>query len=101
MSSPLPPQPGETDEQKKARLAGAYRKQAEVDAERRAEEAARGRVEAAPVRTEMPRQPKIGPDREQKMTPIRRAAGGAAKVRKGMMTSEGVITNAMNKIRGK
>jgi hypothetical protein len=49
----------------------------------------------------MPPPPKRGPDREQKMTPLRRAAGGAAKVRKGMMTSEGVITNAMNKVRGK
>jgi len=103
MSSPLPPQPGETDEQRKARLDAAYRKQAEVDAERRAEEAARGRVEMPPTRVaiEMPPPPKRGPDREQKMTPLRRAAGGAAKVRKGMMTSEGVITNAMNKVRGK
>jgi len=33
--------------------------------------------------------------------PVKKAAGGAAKVRKGMMTSEGVITNAMNKVRGK
>jgi hypothetical protein len=33
--------------------------------------------------------------------PIKRAAGGAAKVRKGMMTPEGKITHAMNKIRGK
>jgi len=32
---------------------------------------------------------------------VKKAAGGAAKVRKGMMTSEGVITNAMNKVRGK
>ena len=30
-----------------------------------------------------------------------KAAGGAAKVRKGMMTPEGVITHAMNKVRGK
>ena len=134
MSSPLPPVPGETDGQKKVRLAGAYRKQAEVDAERRAEEAARGQVVPPPVRTEMPppitqgpmspkapptmrptgmdkgpmspkallkAPPTKGPDRQQKMAPIRRAAGGAAKVRKGMMTSEGVITNAMNKVRGK
>ena len=119
MASPLPPQPGETDGQKKARLAGAYRKQAEVDAEKRAEIAARGRVveapkpvvtlEAPPPITQGPMSPKAllkapptkGPDRQQKMAPIRRAAGGAAKVRKGMMTSEGVITHAMNKIRGK
>jgi hypothetical protein len=33
--------------------------------------------------------------------PIKRAAGGAAKVRKGMMTPEGKITHAMNKMRGK
>jgi len=30
---------------------------------------------------------------------VKKAAGGAAKVRKGMMTSEDVITNAMNNIR--
>jgi hypothetical protein len=35
------------------------------------------------------------------MKPMMKAAGGAAKVRKGMMTPEGVITNAMNKVRGK
>jgi hypothetical protein len=34
------------------------------------------------------------------MTAVKRAAGGAAKVRKGM-SSEGIITSAMNKIRGK
>ena len=33
--------------------------------------------------------------------PMMKAAGGAAKVRKGMMTPEGVITHAMNKVRGK
>lgn len=33
--------------------------------------------------------------------PVKRAQGGAGKVRKGMMTPEGVITHAMNKIRGK
>ena len=32
---------------------------------------------------------------------VKKAAGGAAKVRKGMMTPEGVITHAMNKVRGK
>ena len=32
---------------------------------------------------------------------VKKAAGGAAKVRKGMMTSEGTITHAMNKVRGK
>ena len=32
--------------------------------------------------------------------PIKKAQGGAAKVRKGMMTPEGNITHAMNKIRG-
>jgi hypothetical protein len=45
--------------------------------------------------------PTRSPDRQQKMTPLMRAAGGAAKVRKGMMTSEGTITHAMNKVRGK
>jgi hypothetical protein len=35
------------------------------------------------------------------MKPVKRAAGGAAKVRKGMMTPEGKIIAAMNKIRGK
>ena len=35
------------------------------------------------------------------MKPMKKAAGGAAKVRKGMMTPEGVITHAMNKVRGK
>lgn len=35
------------------------------------------------------------------MKPVKRAAGGAAKVRKDMMTPEGKIIAAMNKIRGK
>jgi hypothetical protein len=35
------------------------------------------------------------------MKPVKRAAGGAAKVRKGMMSPEGKIMDAMNKIRGK
>jgi hypothetical protein len=34
-------------------------------------------------------------------TPIKRAAGGAAKVRKDMMSPEGKILHAMNKLRGK
>lgn len=33
--------------------------------------------------------------------PIKKAQGGAAKVRKGMMTPEGNIINVMNKMRGK
>jgi hypothetical protein len=33
--------------------------------------------------------------------PVKRAQGGAGKVRKGMMTPEGQITHAMNKVRGK
>lgn len=41
------------------------------------------------------------PQTKKVMTPIKRAAGGAAKVRKGMMTPEGQITHAMNKLRGK
>jgi hypothetical protein len=40
-------------------------------------------------------------DGGQMKKPIKRAAGGAAKVRKGMMTPEGKITHAMNKVRGK
>ena len=35
------------------------------------------------------------------MKPVKKAAGGAAKVRKGMATPEGKIIDAMNKIRGK
>jgi hypothetical protein len=35
------------------------------------------------------------------MKPDKFAQGGAGKVRKGMMTPEGVITHAMNKMRGK
>jgi hypothetical protein len=35
------------------------------------------------------------------MKPVKRAQGGAGKVRKGMMTPEGQITHAMNKLRGK
>jgi hypothetical protein len=37
----------------------------------------------------------------QPPAPVKKAAGGVGKVRKGMMTSEGTITRAMNKIRGK
>jgi hypothetical protein len=33
--------------------------------------------------------------------PMKKAAGGAAKVRKGMMSPEGKIIDAMNKVRGK
>jgi hypothetical protein len=33
--------------------------------------------------------------------PVKKAQGGAGKVRKGMMTPEGQITHAMNKVRGK
>jgi hypothetical protein len=35
------------------------------------------------------------------MKPVKKAQGGAGKVRKGMMTPEGQITHAMNKLRGK
>ena len=35
------------------------------------------------------------------MKPVKKAQGGAGKVRKGMMTPEGKIIDAMNKIRGK
>ena len=59
-----------------------------------------------PPLTKGPLPPKTAPTAVRKLTmqtpaPIKKAAGGAAKVRKGMMTSEGVITNAMNKVRGK
>lgn len=50
---------------------------------------------------QMPTAPKKGPDRKEPMKPVKRAQGGAGKVRKGMMTPEGKITHAMNKIRGK
>ena len=33
--------------------------------------------------------------------PVKKAQGGAGKVRKGMMTPEGKIVDAMNKVRGK
>jgi hypothetical protein len=54
MSSPTQPLPNETPEQRQARLDGAYRKQAEVDAEKRAYLAAEGRMEAPPVGKLMP-----------------------------------------------
>ena len=38
---------------------------------------------------------------EKPTMPVKRAQGGAGKVRKGMMTPEGKITHAMNKVRGK
>jgi hypothetical protein len=40
-------------------------------------------------------------DGGEMMKPVKRAQGGAGKVRKGMMTPEGKITHAMNKMRGK
>jgi hypothetical protein len=40
-------------------------------------------------------------DGGEMMKPVKRAQGGAGKVRKGMMTPEGQITHAMNKMRGK
>ena len=40
-------------------------------------------------------------DGGEMMKPVKRAQGGAGKVRKGMMTPEGQITHAMNKLRGK
>ena len=46
-------------------------------------------------------QPMAAPRPIAKGGVVKKAAGGAAKVRKGMMTSEGTITHAMNKIRGK
>jgi hypothetical protein len=45
--------------------------------------------------------PPIGNAKGGRITkPTKKAQGGAAKVRKGMMTPEGNITHAMNKIRG-
>jgi hypothetical protein len=40
-------------------------------------------------------------DGGEMMKPVKKAQGGAGKVRKGMMTPEGQITHAMNKMRGK
>ena len=43
----------------------------------------------------------IGEPMKGMKKPVKKAAGGAAKVRKGMMTPEGKITHAMNKMRDK
>ena len=43
----------------------------------------------------------IGAPMKGEKKPVKKAAGGAAKVRKGMATPEGKIIDAMNKIRGK
>ena len=43
----------------------------------------------------------IGSPMKGMKKPMKKAAGGAAKVRKGMMTPEGKITHAMNKMRDK
>jgi hypothetical protein len=43
----------------------------------------------------------VSPTIMKTATPVKKAAGGAAKVRKGMMSPEGKIIHAMNKIRGK
>jgi hypothetical protein len=43
----------------------------------------------------------INASRANVATPVKKAAGGVAKVRKGMATPEGKIIDAMNKIRGK
>jgi hypothetical protein len=40
-------------------------------------------------------------DGGEMMKPVKKAQGGAGKVRKGMMTPEGQITHAMNKMRSK
>ena len=52
-------------------------------------------IDFEPMRGDAPRKGVKAP------TPIEKAAGGAAKVRKGMMSPEGKILHAMNKIRGK
>ena len=43
----------------------------------------------------------IGSPMKGEKKPVKKAQGGAGKVRKGMMTPEGNIIHAMNKIRGK
>jgi len=43
----------------------------------------------------------LSPTQGSAPAPIKKAAGGAAKVRKGMMSPEGKILHAMNKVRGK
>lgn len=43
----------------------------------------------------------IGSPMKGMKKPVKRAQGGAGKVRKGMMTPEGNIVDAMNKVRGK
>jgi hypothetical protein len=43
----------------------------------------------------------IGEPMKGMKKPVKRAQGGAGKVRKGMMTPEGNIVDAMNKVRGK
>ena len=43
----------------------------------------------------------IGSPMKGMKKPMKKAQGGAGKVRKGMMTAEGQITHAMNKIRDK
>jgi len=61
------------------------------------------------IRVEAPKKPEnVKPEKPTgykkggaMMKPVKRAAGGAAKVRKGMMSPEGKIIDAMNKIRGK
>ena len=43
----------------------------------------------------------IGSPMKGMKKPVKKAQGGAGKVRKGMMTPEGKIVDAMNKVRGK
>ena len=111
MSKPVPGEPGETPAQKQARFAAADAVQAKINAEEKAKLEAM--VPKVPTRPTM----RVAPDklvqasmRAKKaniaeklaaLTPMKKAAGGAAKVRKDMMSPEGKILNAMNKVRGK
>jgi hypothetical protein len=123
MSKPVPGEPGETPAQKQARFAAADAVQAKINAEEKAKLEAM--VPKVPTRPTMRVAPdklvqaamRVAPDklvqasmRAKKaniaeklaaLTPMKKAAGGAAKVRKDMMSPEGKILNAMNKVRGK
>ena len=81
MATPLPPQPGETAAQRKARFAAADRVQARVDAERRAEEAARvkqARVDAERRAEEAARVKKAKPKAPPKAAAPKAAPKAAA-----------------------
>jgi hypothetical protein len=54
-----------------------------------------------PTRAPDRKEPNPGATKRAKGGPAKFAQGGAGKVRKGMMTPEGTIIDAMNKVRGK